>query len=325
MGSATFPTGLRISRASAIGLDLCVGIERQTNQMALQSQSNTRRAYRLFRDNVFAGLFFGSVAVGILVLAWLLTEVIVDSVGWLDWQFLTSYSSRHPVDAGVLAPIAGTFWVIILTAVMTVPVGVATAVYLEEFAPDNRLTRLIQLNISNLAGVPSVVYGLLGLAIFVQYLFDGQRSLLAGALTLSLLVMPIVIIASQEALRAVPSSYRDAAYAMGATRWQVVKMVVLPQAVPSIMSGIILAMSRAIGETAPILVVSSLVFITYVPTSPTDRFTVLPLQIVTWVSQPQDDFRNIAAAAIIILLVMLLTMNALAIYIRAKFQRRAEY
>ena len=293
--------------------------------MALQSQSNTRRAYRLFRDNVFAGLFFGSVAVGILVLAWLLTEVIVDSVGWLDWQFLTSYSSRHPVDAGVLAPIAGTFWVIILTAVMTVPVGVATAVYLEEFAPDNRLTRLIQLNISNLAGVPSVVYGLLGLAIFVQYLFDGQRSLLAGALTLSLLVMPIVIIASQEALRAVPSSYRDAAYAMGATRWQVVKMVVLPQAVPSIMSGIILAMSRAIGETAPILVVSSLVFITYVPTSPTDRFTVLPLQIVTWVSQPQDDFRNIAAAAIIILLVMLLTMNALAIYIRAKFQRRAEY
>ena len=293
--------------------------------MALQSQSNTRRAYRLSRDNVFAGLFFGSVAVGILVLAWLLIEVVVDSIGWLDWQFLTSYSSRHPVDAGVLAPIAGTFWVIILTAVMTVPVGVATAVYLEEFAPDNRLTRLIQLNISNLAGVPSVVYGLLGLAIFVQYLFDGQRSLLAGALTLSLLVMPIVIIASQEALRAVPSSYRDAAYAMGATRWQVVKMVVLPQAVPSIMSGIILAMSRAIGETAPILVVSSLVFITYVPTSPTDRFTVLPLQIVTWVSQPQDDFRNIAAAAIIILLVMLLTMNALAIYIRAKFQRRAEY
>ena len=274
---------------------------------------------------MFAALFAGSVVIGVLVLAWLLIEVFIDSVGWLDWQFLSSYSSRHPDQAGVLAPIAGTFWVIILTAVMTVPVGVATAVYLEEFAPDNRITRLIQLNISNLAGVPSVVYGLLGLAIFVQYLFDGQRSLLAGALTLSLLVMPIVIIASQEAIRAVPPSHRDAAYAMGATRWQVVKMVVLPQAVPSIMSGIILAMSRAIGETAPILVVSSLVFITYVPTSPFDRFTVLPLQIVTWVSQPQDDFRHIAAAAIVILLVMLLTMNAAAIYIRAKFQRRAEY
>lgn len=293
--------------------------------MTLQSQSSTRKTYRLARDNVFAALFAGSVVIGVLVLAWLLIEVFIDSVGWLDWQFLSSYSSRHPDQAGVLAPIAGTFWVIILTAVMTVPVGVATAVYLEEFAPDNRITRLIQLNISNLAGVPSVVYGLLGLAIFVQYLFDGQRSLLAGALTLSLLVMPIVIIASQEAIRAVPPSHRDAAYAMGATRWQVVKMVVLPQAVPSIMSGIILAMSRAIGETAPILVVSSLVFITYVPTSPFDRFTVLPLQIVTWVSQPQDDFRHIAAAAIVILLIMLLTMNAAAIYIRAKFQRRAEY
>lgn len=293
--------------------------------MALQSQSNARKTYRVARDHVFAVLFTSSVVAGVLVLAWLLIEVFVESVGWLDWQFLSSYSSRHPVEAGVLAPIAGTFWVIILTAVMTVPVGIATAVYLEEFAPDNRITRLIQLNISNLAGVPSVVYGLLGLAIFVQYLFDGQRSLLAGALTLSLLVMPIVIIASQEAIRAVPPSYRDAAYAMGATRWQVVKMVVLPQAIPSMMSGIILAMSRAIGETAPILVVSSLVFITYVPTSPFDRFTVLPLQIVTWVSQPQDEFRHIAAAAIVILLVMLLSMNAVAIYIRAKFQRRAEY
>ena len=293
--------------------------------MVLQSQSRGRKVYRLARDNLFAGLFMGSVVTGVLVLAWLLVEVFVDSVGWLDWQFLSSYSSRHPVEAGVLAPIAGTFWVIVLTAIITVPVGIATAVYLEEFAPKNRTTRLVQLNISNLAGVPSVVYGLLGLAIFVQYLFDGQRSLLAGALTLSLLVMPIVIIASQEAIRAVPPSYRDAAYAMGATRWQVVKMVVLPQAIPSMMSGIILAMSRAIGETAPILVVSSLVFITYVPTSPFDRFTVLPLQIVTWVSQPQDDFRHIAAAAILILLIMLLSMNAVAIYIRAKFQRRAEY
>ncbi len=291
----------------------------------MQTQSNTRKTYRLARDNAFAALFLGSVIVGVLVLAWLLIEVFIDSIGWLDWQFLSNYSSRHPEEAGILAPIAGTFWVIILTAVMTVPVGIATALYLEEFAPDNRVTRLIQLNISNLAGVPSVVYGLLGLAIFVQYLFDGQRSLLAGALTLSLLVMPIVIIASQEAIRAVPPSYRDAAYAMGATRWQVVKMVVLPQAIPSMMSGIILAMSRAIGETAPILVVSSLVFITYVPTSPFDRFTVLPLQIVTWVSQPQDDFRHISAAAIVILLIMLLTMNAAAIYIRAKFQRRAEY
>ena len=145
--------------------------------MTLQSQSSTRKTYRLARDNVFAALFTGSVVIGVLVLAWLLIEVFVQSIGWLDWQFLSSYSSRHPEEAGILAPIAGTFWVIILTAIMTVPVGIATAVYLESFAPDNRVTRLIQLNISNLAGVPSVVYGLLGLAIFVQYLFDGQRSL----------------------------------------------------------------------------------------------------------------------------------------------------
>ena len=293
--------------------------------MQSESRKTLRRRYRRVRDGAFLALFLGSVLVGILALATLLIDVLMDGLGFVDWQFLTSYASRHTERAGVLAPLAGTFWVILLTAGMTIPVGVATAVYLEEFAPPNRATRLIQLNISNLAGVPSIVYGLLGLAVFVQLLFDGTRSVTAGALTLTLLILPIVIIASQEAIRAVPSSHRDAAYAMGATKWQVVKMVVLPQAVAGMMSGIILALSRAIGETAPILVVSSLVFITYVPTSPADRFTVLPLQIVTWVSQPQQEFRQIAAAAIIVLLVMLLSMNAVAIYIRAKYQRKTEY
>lgn len=287
--------------------------------------STIRVRYRKFRDGFFLSLFLGSVLIGIIALGALLIDVLLDGLGYVDWQFLTSYASRHVEKAGVLAPLAGTFWVMVMTAIMTIPVGIATAVYLEEFAPDNRVTRLIQLNISNLAGVPSVVYGLLGLAVFVQFLFGGTRSLAAGALTLTLLILPIVIIASQEAIRAVPSSHRDAAYAMGATRWQVVKMVVLPQALAGMMSGIILALSRAIGETAPILVVSSLVFITYVPTTPVSRFTVLPLQIVTWVSQPQDEFRQIAAAAIIVLLVMLLSMNAAAIYIRAKYQRRTEY
>ena len=219
---------------------------------------------------------------------------------------------------------AGTVWVVGLTAIFTIPVGIGTAIYLEEFARKNRLTRLIELNISNLAGVPSVIYGLLGLAVFVQFLFNGSRNLTAGALTMTLLILPIVIIASQEAIKAVPSSYRDAAYAMGATRWQVVKTVVMPQAVPGMMSGIILALSRAVGESAPILIISSLVWVTFVPTSPDSKFTVLPLQIFTWVSQPQEDFRSIAAAGIIVLLLILLGMNAVAIWIRNKYQVRSE-
>ncbi len=291
----------------------------------IQTVSKFRKEYRKYRDGFFMGLFFTSVLIGVLGLCVLLLDVFLDGFEYLSWDFLSSYASRHPEKAGILGPIAGTFWVITMTALMTIPIGIATALYLEEFAPDNRLTRLIQLNIANLAGVPSVVYGLLGLAVFVQFLFDGTRSVTAGALTLTLLILPIVIIASREAIRAVPPSHRDAAFAMGATRWQVAKMVVLPQAIPGIMSGLILALSRAIGETAPILVVSSLVFITYVPTTPNDRFTVIPLQIVTWVSQPQDEFRQIAASAIIVLLVMLLSMNALAIFIRAKYQRRQEY
>ena len=284
-----------------------------------------RKRFRSIRDGLFVSIFFASVAIGVISLGVLLIDVFTDGIGVLRLEFLTSYDSRFPERAGVLASMTGTFWIMVMTALMTIPIGIATAVHLEEFAKDNWFTRLIQLNISNLAGVPSVVYGLLGLAVFVQWLFSGSRSITAGALTLTLLILPIVIIASQEALRAVPSSHRDAAFAMGATRWQVVKMVVLPSALPSMMSGIILALSRAIGETAPILMVSSLVFITYVPTSPGSKFTVLPLQIVNWVGQPQDSFRAIAAAAIIVLLVMLLSMNAIAIFIRAKYQRRGEY
>jgi phosphate transport system permease protein len=210
-----------------------------------------------------------------------------------------------------------------LTAIFTVPVGVGAAVYLEEYAPKNRLTTLIEINISNLAGVPSIVYGLLGLAIFVQFLAL-DRTLLAGALTLALLILPIVILASREAIRAVPSSHRDAAYALGATQWEVTRRVVLPSAVPGILTGAILAMSRAIGEAAPVLAISALVFITFVPTSPLDRFTVLPIQIFNWTSRPQDDFRGLAAAGIIVLLVILLSMNAVAIYLRNRFQVRSE-
>ena len=279
---------------------------------------------RAWRDRIFFIGFLLAILIGVAGLAALLIDVLIDGLGFLNWKFLTNYASRKPLESGILAPMAGTVWVVGLTAIFTVPVGIGTAIYLEEFARKNRLTRLIELNISNLAGVPSVIYGLLGLAVFVQFLFNGSRNLTAGALTMTLLILPIVIIASQEAIKAVPSSYRDAAYAMGATRWQVVKTVVMPQAVPGMMSGIILALSRAVGESAPILIISSLVWVTFVPTSPDSKFTVLPLQIFTWVSQPQEDFRSIAAAGIIVLLLILLGMNAVAIWIRNKYQMRSE-
>ena len=279
---------------------------------------------RTWRDRIFFVGFLLAILIGVAGLAALLIDVLIDGLGFLNWKFLTNYASRKPLESGILAPMAGTVWVVGLTAIFTVPVGIGTAIYLEEFARKNRLTRLIELNISNLAGVPSVIYGLLGLAVFVQFLFNGSRNLTAGALTMTLLILPIVIIASQEAIKAVPSSYRDAAYAMGATRWQVVKTGVMPQAVPGMMSGIILALSRAVGESAPILIISSLVWVTFVPTSPDSKFTVLPLQIFTWVSQPQEDFRSIAAAGIIVLLLILLGMNAVAIWIRNKYQVRSE-
>ena len=293
-------------------------------RQGLARDSKRSHLIRTWRDRIFFAGFLLAILIGIAGLAALLIDVLIDGLGFLNWKFLTTYASRKPLESGILAPMAGTVWVVGLTAVFTIPIGIGTAIYLEEFANKNRLTRLIELNISNLAGVPSVIYGLLGLAVFVQFLFNGSRNLTAGALTMTLLILPIVIIASQEAIKAVPSSYRDAAYAMGATRWQVVKTVVMPQAVPGMMSGIILALSRAVGESAPILIISSLVWVTFVPTSPDSKFTVLPLQIFTWVSQPQEDFRSIAAAGIIVLLLILLGMNAVAIWIRNKYQVRSE-
>jgi len=279
---------------------------------------------RVLRDRIFVVGFVLAVVAGMLGLVVLLVDVLVDGLPFLNWNFLSSYASRKPLESGILAPLAGTVWIVGMTALLTIPIGVGTAIYLEEFASKNRLNRLIELNIANLAGVPSVIYGLLGLAVFVQFLFNGSRNVTAGALTMTLLILPIVVIASQEAIKAVPSNYRDAAYAMGANRWQVVKSIVLPQALPGMMSGIILALSRAIGESAPILIISSLVWVTFVPASPDSKFTVLPLQIFTWISQPQHAFRGIAAAGIIVLLVVLLSMNGVAIWIRSKYQSRPE-
>ena len=293
-------------------------------QQSIINKRQKLHAIRVLRDRIFVVGFALAVVVGILGLAALLFDVLIDGLPFLNINFLSSYASRKAENSGILAPLAGTIWIVGMTALLTIPIGVGTAIYLEEFASKNRFNRLIELNIANLAGVPSVIYGLLGLAVFVQFLFNGSRNVTAGALTMTLLILPIVVIASQEAMKAVPSSYRDAAYAMGANRWQVVKAVVLPQALPGMMSGIILALSRAIGESAPILIISSLVWVTFIPTSPDSKFTVLPLQIFTWVSQPQHSFRGIAAAAIIVLLIVLLSMNGIAIWIRSKYQSRPD-
>mgnify|MGYP001204423520 FL=1 len=286
-------------------------------------QLRPRRILRRTIGGVVYGLFLLSVCVGIVGLLALLYEVLTTGLPWLNWQFLTDYPSRHPEEAGLFSALMGTVWLMAMTAIFTVPVGVGAAIYLEEYAPRNLFTRIIEINVANLAGVPSIVYGLLGLALFVTW-FELGRSILAGSMTLSLLVLPIVILASREAIRAVPDSYRQAAYAMGADQWQVIKGVVLPSALPGILTGTILAMSRAIGEAAPVLAISALVYLTFIPSHPMERFTVLPIQIYNWVSRPQDEFRGLAAAGIIVLLVILLSMNAIAVFLRNKYQIRSE-
>tara|TARA_B100000686_G_C16725803_1_gene937731 strand:- start:694 stop:1581 length:888 start_codon:yes stop_codon:yes gene_type:complete len=284
---------------------------------------NPRRNVRILIGKVSYIVFLLSVFVGIVGLVLLLFEVFTKGIPWVSWHFITDYPSRHPDEAGLFSALMGTVWLMGMTAVFTVPVGVGAAIYLEEYAPKNWLTKVIEINVANLAGVPSIVYGLLGLALFVYWMHLG-RSIIAGALTLSLLVLPIVILASREAIRAVPNAYREAAYAMGADQWQVIKGVVLPSAVPGILTGTILAMSRAIGEAAPVIAISALVYLTFIPTHPMERFTVLPIQIFNWVARPQEEFRGLAAAGIIVLLVILLTMNAIAVFVRNKYQVRSE-
>ena len=257
---------------------------------------------------------------GIVILAVLLFHVTREGIRWLDLQFLTEFPSRFPEQAGIKSALWGTVWLIALTAGISIPVGVAAAIYLEEFSPRNRLSQLIEVNIGNLAGVPSIVYGILGLVLFVRFLALG-RSVLAGSLTMTLLILPVIIIAAREALRAVPDSIRHAAFALGATRWQAVRAQVLPVALPGILTGVILALSRAIGETAPLVMIGALTYVAFVPEGPMDAFTALPIQIFNWASRPQADFHQLAAAGIIVLLVTLLLMNATAVWIRQRAER----
>jgi phosphate transport system permease protein len=292
-----------------------------------------RKLYNKFLDKSFA--IFGLIAtlIGLAVLSALLIDVFTDGLGRLSWQFITNYPSRRPEEAGILSAWVGTVWVMVLTGLIVFPIGVMAGIYLEEYAKKTWLSNIIEINIANLAGVPSIIYGLLGLGLFVRALaFD--RSVLAGAATLAMLVLPIIILSTREALRAVPFSIREASYALGATRWQTIRAQVLPAAMPGVLTGTILAMSRAIGETAPLITIGALTYVAFLPTSPVsiespyisiqglfDAFTVLPIQIFNWVSRPQKGFFEDAAAGIIVLLMITFVMNGIAVWLRHKYQK----
>ena len=276
---------------------------------------------RRWPERLFVLLCASATLIPLLVLAALVSDIAIDGAPRIDGDFLTSYPSRRAAIAGVLPALVGSLYLITLTTLLALPLGIGAAIHLEEYARRGRISDVIEINIANLAGVPSIIYGLLGLGIFVRTLGMG-RSLIAGAFTMALLILPMLIIVTREALRTVPGSLREASYALGATRWQTMVGVVLPLALPGIMTGAILSIARAIGETAPLLVVGALAYVTFLPTGLTSEFTVLPIQTFNWMSRPQHAFAVNAAAAILVLLAVMLTLNAIAIVLRHRSQGR---
>jgi phosphate transport system permease protein len=292
-----------------------------TTRYAPLTTSSARLKRRKIVSSIFAGTCFLITMMALMLLVWLLWGIFQQGWSHLSMSFLTSFPSRFAGRAGIKSALYGSIWVLCFCMLFVVPIGVGAAIFLQEYSERNRFARFAQVNIANLAGVPSIVYGILGLALFVRF-FRLERSVLAGGLTLALLVMPIVIIAAQEALRGVPSSLRDGSYALGATRWQTIRRQVLPIAMPGILTGVILAVSRAIGETAPLIMLGALTYVAFVPRSPLDGFTTLPIQVFNWTSRPQPEFQEIAASGIIVLLAVLLFLNATAILLRYRFNRR---
>lgn len=296
-----------------------------------------RIAFNKFKDYVFWIIGLLSTLVGLALLFALMTDLFMDGAPRISYKFFTSFPSRFPEEAGILSAWVGTLLLILVTAFAAIPLGVAAGIYLEEYAGKNWFTDIIEINIANLAGVPSIIYGLLALGIFV-YFFKFGESVLTGGLALALLILPMVIMATREAIRAIPKSIREASYAVGATKWQTVKWHIIPYSTGGILTGIIIGLSRAIGETAPIITIGAITFIAFLPVSPVstefpfisfkwllDPFTVMPIQIFNWVSRPQQGFHVNAAAAGIVLLVMTLFMNAVAIYIRYRFRKKIKW
>lgn len=278
-------------------------------------------ARRQLMDLAFQGLALLVLCIALVSLGALIVDIWSDGASRLSWNFLTGFPSRRAENAGVWHALTGSVFVILVTGLLAVPIGVAAAIYLEEYGGRSFAARIIEMNITNLAAVPSIIYGLLGLGLFVRALAMG-RSVLAGASTLALLVLPVVILSTREALRAVPPSIREGSYALGATKWQTVWYQVLPVALPGILTGTILALSRAIGETAPLITIGALTFVAFAPDGIWSPFTVLPIQIFNWVSRPQREFQVNAAAGILVLLALLLTMNAAAIWLRDRYQKK---
>ncbi|WP_028783221.1 phosphate ABC transporter permease PstA [Thalassobacillus devorans] len=276
---------------------------------------------RVLLNNVLKGLFFASTTIGLIFLALLLYRILTQGIGYLNSGFITSFPAPYPEEAGIFAGLIGSLLMIAIVAPVAIILGVGTAIFLEEYAYKNRWTKFIQINIQNLAGVPSIVYGLLGLTFFVYMLRLGY-TLLAGGLTMSLLVLPVIVVAAQEAIRSVPSDIKEASYGMGASKWQTIRRVILPAALPGILTGTILALSRAIGETAPLIIVGAATALYTLPDSLLSKYTVMPIQIFNWTGRPQEEWQFVAAAGILVLLIVLLFMNAIAVFIRNKFQKR---
>ncbi|HEY1114207.1 MAG TPA: phosphate ABC transporter permease PstA [Chitinophagaceae bacterium] len=284
--------------------------------------ANQKRA--IAKDTAFRWVAFACTVLVLGVLAVLLIDILSSGLGRLNWSFFSNLPSRFAERAGIVTALAGMASLLFFTIIIALPIGILAGVYLQEYGTRNRLARIIEINIANLAGVPSVIYGILGLTLFVRTLGMGN-SLMAGALTLALLILPIIIVATREAIRAVPGSLREASYGMGATKWQTTRRVVLPSALGGILTGIILALSRAVGETAPLLVIGALVYVPFIPEGPHDQFTTLPIQVFNWTSRPQAAFIVNAAAGIIILLLITFLLNAIAIYIRSKWYKKIHY
>jgi len=295
-----------------------------SNAPAMSPPAASRFEPALMRRKLTGTVFYGAclAAIGILLLALvaLLVDVFARGLPWLDVDFLTGVPSRRPERAGILPALVGSLQVGLIVGILSFPIGVAAAMYLTEYARDSWINRLLQSNISNLAGVPSIIYGILGLAVFVRLLGLGPTSLAAG-LTMTLLILPVVIIASIEAFKAVPDAQREGALALGATRWQMVSRSVFPAAAPGIMTGLILAMARALGEAAPLLLIGASVFVTFLPNPVEGGYTVLPIQVLQWASRPQADFQGVSAAAIIVILALIFVLNALALVVRARLSR----
>ena len=281
---------------------------------------NNIKKNRIF-DQAFKYWGIACTFLGLILLVIFIGSIIVDGVQRIDWDFITNLPSRKAERAGIFTALMGSVWVLILTTIIALPVGIAAAIYLEEYAKESKLASLLEVNISNLAGVPSIIYGLLGLEVFVRILEMGA-SVLAGSFTLALLILPIVIVSTREALKAVPKSIRDASFALGASKWQTISQQLLPASFGGILTGVILALSRAIGETAPLIVIGALAYVPFAPASPMDEFSVLPIQIFNWISRPQHGFEVNAAAAIIILLLITFVMNGIAVYFRNRWQKR---